>query len=520
MTKSTASGLVKHLYWDEENRLKLFCDHEKAGCYLYDAGGERYLKIQATHVLQLINGRPLINGYNADGQTLYVNPFMVLTNQGYTKHFYIEGERITSKIGAGLLSPMYVLNDTATPTYLLWHPPYVGFNSDSTLTGFDLQNASDYIYKTQDINEMLDRDLDSINEGPYLSFSALLSPVISTALQQNNFETQWYFYHPDHLGSSTYISDRYGLPEQHLEYFPFGETFVEESRGIYNTPYRFSAKELDGESGLIYFGARYYDPQKSFFYGVDPLSDDSPGWSGYNYCLNNPIVLVDPDGMSAWHPDGDGNVVADLHDNAITLSDYLGTSFGEANKMFSNLSNWDGGTNSSGIASVEGHTLTISDVGLKIGNIAEYNLGSTAWNYDVRKGDFPAQSNKCNVFVSDVATKAGASPGNPNVTNPGWSKLPFINKKYGPPFASQWADPRYNIPGWTVLGTNETPRRGDVAAYKYSYSDASGHSAIVTGFGYTIGTSGSNNGISKTKFGFDPTLSHNVPIIFRRYKGK
>lgn len=167
-----------------------------------------------------------------------------------------------------------------------------------------------------------------------------------------------------------------------------------------------------------------------------------------------------------------------------------------------------------------GKTLTISDKGLKAGNIAEYNIGSTAWNTDVSRGDFPAGSNKCNVFCGEVLTQAGASPGEPNLINPGRSKLPWVSKKYGPPLAGQWADPNYSIDGWQVLKAGESPRRGDVASYSFNYSDASGHVAIVLKNGFTVGTSGSQNQIAKTAFGFDSSLSNGQSIVFRRYIGK
>jgi uncharacterized protein RhaS with RHS repeats len=47
---------------------------------------------------------------------------------------------------------------------------------------------------------------------------------------------------------------------------------------------------------LYYFGARYYDPEVGRFIGVDPLSEEYPGWSPYVYCLNNPLKNIDPDG--------------------------------------------------------------------------------------------------------------------------------------------------------------------------------------------------------------------------------
>ncbi len=54
------------------------------------------------------------------------------------------------------------------------------------------------------------------------------------------FEKDQYFYHPDHLGSSSYVTDVDGEIFQHLEYFPFGETWVEESSNTQRTPYLFT----------------------------------------------------------------------------------------------------------------------------------------------------------------------------------------------------------------------------------------------------------------------------------------
>ncbi len=64
----------------------------------------------------------------------------------------------------------------------------------------------------------------------------------------------------------------------------------------YNSPYKFNGKELDEETGFYYYGARYYDPRISIWQSVDPLAETMPFASPYNYCLQNPINLVDPDG--------------------------------------------------------------------------------------------------------------------------------------------------------------------------------------------------------------------------------
>jgi RHS repeat-associated protein len=81
---------------------------------------------------------------------------------------------------------------------------------------------------------------------------------------------------------------------------PFGETMAEQRQYTYGTPYKFNGKESDEETGLYYYGARYYDPKLSMWYGVDPLVHKMPAWSPYNYTANNPINFIDPDGRFPW----------------------------------------------------------------------------------------------------------------------------------------------------------------------------------------------------------------------------
>ena len=110
-----------------------------------------------------------------------------------------------------------------------------------------------------------------------------------------NAELLQYYYHPDHLGSSSFITDLDGNVAQHVEYVPFGEVFLEEHNNTWQTPYLFNGKELDEETGLYYYGARYYDPKVSLFISHDPLAEKTG--TPYQYCYQNPINLTDPTGM-------------------------------------------------------------------------------------------------------------------------------------------------------------------------------------------------------------------------------
>ncbi|MFP3596597.1 RHS repeat domain-containing protein [Chryseobacterium sp. SIMBA_029] len=82
-----------------------------------------------------------------------------------------------------------------------------------------------------------------------------------------------------------------------MEYFPSGETFVENHRNSNYSPYKFNGKELDAETGYYYYGARYYNPRVSLWLNVDPLAEKFPGRSPYEYTFSNPIKFIDPTGM-------------------------------------------------------------------------------------------------------------------------------------------------------------------------------------------------------------------------------
>lgn len=132
-----------------------------------------------------------------------------------------------------------------------------------------------------------------------------------------------YYYHSDHLGSASLISDYKGEEYQRIEYTPYGEIWVEKTDPNTNLnflPYKFTAKEMDEETGLYYYGARYLDAKYSRWLSTDPalgeyipaagkgMADEAgklPGVGGafnsvnlnlYHYAGNNPVRYTDPDG--------------------------------------------------------------------------------------------------------------------------------------------------------------------------------------------------------------------------------
>ena len=79
----------------------------------------------------------------------------------------------------------------------------------------------------------------------------------------------------------------------------------------------FSAKEKDTETGLSYFGARYYSSDLSIWLSVDPMAAKYPSLSPYVYCANNPIKLVDPNGEEITKfEDANGNLIKQIDDGS------------------------------------------------------------------------------------------------------------------------------------------------------------------------------------------------------------
>jgi hypothetical protein len=105
----------------------------------------------------------------------------------------------------------------------------------------------------------------------------------------------------------------------------------------------------------------------------------------------------------------------------------------------------------------------------EIAESPQKHIGSLAWDFWLAKGTYPEGTDKCNLFVYEMLTGAGASPGTPH----GW-------RHPSSPRAGEWADPNYAIPGWHVLGPDESPQPGDVVAQAKDFANgASGHVMIV-----------------------------------------
>ena len=203
----------RRLWWTEDNRLQFVKDNGISGAYYqYDAGGDRTYKLLYHKTTGSLNGVQT-DYYTLDDATLYVSPYLVVTPQGYTKHYYAENERITTQLG----KYRFAVVDSCV--------------AGDSLAPIKLQNAAQAF--------------------PTDSFPtpAPMFGYLHSLTNHPNTVSTLYFYHPDHLGSASWITNIYGRTIQHLYYLPWGEDFVNQKTTSFSSMYTFSAKERDSETG-------------------------------------------------------------------------------------------------------------------------------------------------------------------------------------------------------------------------------------------------------------------------------
>ena len=299
----TGTGERK-LIWDEENRLLAVDDNGFVSNYWYDADGERTVKTSGESDQVYVNGVFSGGSTNTAKFSLYVSPYLV-ANQGgrYTKHIYAGSQRIVSKIG-----------DFASYGSDPRRIEYAGANTDGLSVDYKAKYAAqqqvikdnyktfEVPYNGTDNDNYADGEGFCCNDGSMEAAMAQAQKAQARAVAKSfkdpdNYENLQFFYHPDHLGSSSFITNLEGEVVQHIEYVPFGEVFIEERNNVWNTPYLFNAKEFDEETGMYYYGARYYEPRLSLWMSVDSQWERYPHISGYSYSLNNPIKFIDYEGQ-------------------------------------------------------------------------------------------------------------------------------------------------------------------------------------------------------------------------------
>lgn len=105
-----------------------------------------------------------------------------------------------------------------------------------------------------------------------------------------------YYYTLDNISSVLQLTDNTGAPAATYTYNPYGKTTAATGNLATQNPYRYASGYTD-TTGLIKFGARYYNPTLDRFTQPDPSGHET---NAYAYAGNNPITNTDASGLSFW----------------------------------------------------------------------------------------------------------------------------------------------------------------------------------------------------------------------------
>ena len=319
--------------WDEENRLTALSQNGYVSNYWYDANGDRVIKEHGENMAVFVNSRQDGCVTQTGRYSVYPNPYYSYGDDGrYTKHIYIGSERVLSQVG-GVYGEPRLLDVAGHDVRIKVDYPQIRASQDSVMeaayshfdlpyNGTDHDNFGRYKFDLPGYwNGSLQTPRDSEEDGDEGT------PARAQELL--------YYYHTDHLGSSTLVTDGNGQLVQQIEYLPYGEVFLERQNGDYATPYKFNGKELDEETGLYYYGARYMNPRLSIWYGCDPLQEKNPGITTYSYCHGNPVNTIDPFGLDTIHMNYKNEISYVSHEGNDVNVMFLGRNYKLSQLVFS-----------------------------------------------------------------------------------------------------------------------------------------------------------------------------------------
>ena len=330
LVTNDSANTTREMYWDEDNRLMVLSDNGKTSRYTYNAAGERIMKSYGTMEGVYINGAPQgITFHETDNFTLYPASIISINKNRFTKHYFIGEKRIASRIGTGLFNNVYGRNGSYVTAgqqdyaermnqiqkqkeaYYKQQgiapgvPTMKGAYGDPENTGVGyntvITELGDHSVPEGWIQTPKHNTTEGNEPGAPISWNDPTNPENPQPgygyVDNDTTKEETFFYHSDHLGSTSYITDSKGNITQYDAYLPYGELLVDEHSSSEDMPYKFNGKEMDAETGLYYYGARYLNPVTCLWYGVDPLAEKYKEIGSYVYCADNPINLFDPDGQ-------------------------------------------------------------------------------------------------------------------------------------------------------------------------------------------------------------------------------
>ena len=426
LVTNDSTNTTREMYWDEDNRLMVLSDNGKTSRYTYNAAGERIMKSYGTMEGVYINGAPQgITFHETDNFTLYPASILSVNKNRFTKHYFIGDKRIASRIGTGLFNNVYGRNGSyvtagqqdyaermnqiqtqkeayykkvgvapGVPTEkgAYGDPENTGVGYNAVLTELGNHDVPQGWVQTPKPNTT-----PNTNPGPPVSWNDPSNPDDPQAgygyIPNDTTKEETFFYHSDHLGSTSYITDDHANITQYDAYLPYGELLVDEHSSSEELPYKFNGKQFDEETGLYYYGARYLNPVTSLWYGVDPLVEKYASMGGYVYTLDNPVKLVDTDGRIVNYPKNQRTKRTKVYYKKDVVSSPHGSSTAQAIMAFATSSIIVlGADDATGIG-------TVDDIAIPI--VGLVGFGAYVYNEFVSANSSPKES----IFLAAEHTK-------------------------------------------------------------------------------------------------------------------
>ena len=426
LVTNDSANTTREMYWDEDNRLMVLSDNGKTSRYTYNAAGERIMKSYGTMEGVYINGAPQgITFHETDNFTLYPASILSVNKNRFTKHYFIGDKRIASRIGTGLFNNVYGRNGSyvtagqqdyaermnqiqtqkeayykkvgvapGVPTEkgAYGDPENTGVGYNAVLTELGNHDVPQGWIQTPRPNTT-----PNTNPGPPVSWNDPSNPDDPQAgygyIPNDTTKEETFFYHSDHLGSTSYITDDHANITQYDAYLPYGELLVDEHSSSEELPYKFNGKQFDEETGLYYYGARYLNPVTSLWYGVDPLVEKYASMGGYVYTLDNPVKLVDTDGRIVNYPKNQRTKRTKVYYKKDVVSSPHGSSTAQAIMAFATSSIIVlGADDATGIG-------TVDDIAIPI--VGLVGFGAYVYNEFVSANSSPKES----IFLAAEHTK-------------------------------------------------------------------------------------------------------------------
>jgi RHS repeat-associated protein len=290
-------------FWDEENRLMAVLNKGVLNQYTYDADGNRVVKSSGGLQSIWVNGAPAGAVKHNENYTTYVNPYVSCSRTGFVKHYFIEDLRVATKLGHGSFTNITFPQSglTAGNIDYIHRAAEMEKQRQEYYASLALSPGppTDKNYYAKPENNgiaapvFVDSTATNVPPGwpgntarPPNGPPVFVSPAPSSDSVQAGYgfndpghlyESAQFFYHPDHWGSTAYVSNTLGEASLHMEYSPFGETVAEEHTGSYVTNYLFNGKGSETETGYYHYDKRYYVPAISQWLTIaDPLGENYP----------------------------------------------------------------------------------------------------------------------------------------------------------------------------------------------------------------------------------------------------